>query len=228
MDIKKDTARSVVLLDSHAALRDDLECLIEGTDDLSVVGSVATVTDLSICLNFIQADVVVMGLVFDGADGLRCIADMSAAHPEIRILVLSQLPEAVCAERVLNAGASGYLMKHTSAADLFDGIRRIAVGEVVLSSTMASHLLVDFSKHSSKNEADVFDRLTDRELHVLHLVGQGHATARIADQMGISKQTVSTFKERIKTKLSLTSSLPLAQAAMQQLGSVQSYELDAK
>ncbi len=211
---------SVVLLDDHAVLCDGLEGLVEGTDDLSVVGSVAT-SDLSKCLDFIQADVVVMGLIFDGADGLRCITDMSAAHPGIRFLVLSQLPEDVYAERVLNAGASGYLMNTTETADLIDGIRRVAAGEVVVSSTIASHRLANFSKHSSTDETDVFDRLTDRELHVLHLVGQGHATARIADHMGISQKTVSTFKERIKSKLSLTSSLPRTQAAMPRLGYVQ-------
>ena len=129
---------SVVLLDEHAMLRDELESLIEGTDDLSVVGSLATVADLSTCLHLIQVDVVVMGLVFDGADGLRCIANMSAVHPEIRVLVLSQLPEDVYAERALTAGGSGYLMKTSETADLLDGIRRVAAGEVVVSPTLAS------------------------------------------------------------------------------------------
>ena len=129
---------SVVLLDEHSELRDELESLIEGTDDLSVVGSVATVADLSACLHLIQVDVVVMGLVFDGADGLRYIANMSAVHPEIRILVLSPLPEDVCAERALTDGASGYLMKTSETADLLDGIRRVAAGEVVVSPTLAS------------------------------------------------------------------------------------------
>jgi DNA-binding NarL/FixJ family response regulator len=129
---------SVVLVDEHAVLRDELESLIEGTDDLSVVGSLATAAELPKCLHLIQADVVVMGLVFDGADGLRCIANMSAVHPEIRVLVLSPLPEDVCAERVLNAGASGYLTKTSETADLLDGIRRVAAGEVVISPTIAS------------------------------------------------------------------------------------------
>lgn len=211
----------VVLLDAHGIVRDGLESLIERADDLSVVGSVATVSDLSKCLHLIQVDVVVMGLIFDGNDGLRSIADLAAAHPGTRFLVLSQLPEAVYAERVLHAGGSGYVMKHVSATVLLDAVRRVAAGEVVVSSTAASHLLANFSKHSFNGEDDVFERLTDRELHVLGLVGQGHATAVIASQMGISKKTVGTFKERIKTKLSLTSSLQLSQAAMQRLGRFQ-------
>ena len=162
-----------------------------------------------------------MELVFDGADGVRGLSDWARAHPEVKFLVLSQLPERVYAERVLNAGASGYLMKHTSAADLLDGIRRLAAGEVVVSQAMASHLLANFSNRGSGNESDAFGRLTARELHVLDLVGQGYATAHIAVQMGISKKTVSTFKERIKTKLSLTSSQQLAQAATQRLGGLQ-------
>ena len=129
---------SIVLLDNDAVLRDGLESLIEGTDDLSVVGSLASAADLPKCLDFIQADVVVMGLVFDGTDGLRCLSDWSLAHPGIKFLVMSQLPEDVCAERALTAGASGYLMKTTETADLFDGIRRVAGGEIVVSPTIAS------------------------------------------------------------------------------------------
>jgi two-component system invasion response regulator UvrY len=129
---------SVVLLDDHAVLRDGLESLIEGTDDLSVVGSLATVADLSACLHLVQVDVVVMGLVLDGVDGLRCIANMSAVHPDFRVLVLSPLPEDVCAERALTAGASGYLMKTSETADLLNGIRRVAAREVVVSPTIAS------------------------------------------------------------------------------------------
>ena len=212
---------SVVLLDDHAILRDGLERVLQAADGLHVIGSMGHPRELSKCLDLIQADVVVMGLVFDGSDGLRCIADCIQAYPETKILVLSQLPEAIYAQRVLNAGAHGYLMKNVSSLVVLDGIRKVVAGEVAVSPMVASQLLAQYTSRKKGAARNGIDQLSDRELHVLTLIGQGHTTANVAKNMGICKKTVDTFKERIKVKLSLQNSTQLAQVAAQHLGRLQ-------
>ena len=212
---------SVVLLDDHAILRDGLEGVLQTMDGLDVVGSIGHPRELSKCLDLIQADVVLMGLVFDGGDGLRCIADCMSAYPDKKILVLSQLPEAIYAQRVLNAGAHGYLMKRVSLNVLLDGICKVVAGEVAVSPVVATQLLAHYTSRKKSSERSGIDQLSDRELHVLTLVGQGYTTAKVASNMGICKKTVDTFKERIKVKLSLQNSTQLAQAAAQHLGRLQ-------
>lgn len=212
---------SIALLDQHCILRDGLEVLLGGVEGFSVVGSVSKPKELLKCLDLMPVGVVLMELIFEGDDTLRNLTDWSGAYPNAKFLVLSQLPEGIYAKRVLSAGGSGYLMKSLSASMLIEGIRRVSDGEVVVSSFMAGQLLANLSKRTSRDGAYRIEQLTNRELNVLRLVGQGNATAAIATQMGISKKTVSTFKERIKAKLSLSGSLQLTEVALQYLGRFQ-------
>ncbi|KRP36010.1 MAG: hypothetical protein ABS34_09290 [Opitutaceae bacterium BACL24 MAG-120322-bin51] len=218
MNPARKTVLTIALLDQHCILRTGLESLFGAIEELAVIGSVSRPHELSKCFDILQVDVVVMGLVFDGDDALRHITDWSESYPETKFLVLSQLPEMICARRVLDAGGNGYLMKGSCPSAIIDGVHRVAAGGVVVSASIAGQLLTDFSKRTTRDEADCFDRLTDRELHVLSLIGQGHATAAIATEMDISNNTVSTCKERLKTKLSLNSSQQLMQIALQRLG----------
>ena len=218
MNQAKKGALSIALLDQHCILRDELESLFDGTEELAVVGSVSRPKELLKCFNILQVDVVVMGLIFDGDDALRDITYWSESHPETKFLVLSQLPEITCARRVLDAGGNGYLMKGSSPSALIDGVFRVAAGGVVVSASIADQLLTDFSKRTTRNEMNCFDQLTALELHVLSLIGQGYANTAIATTMDLSKDAVSTCKEGLKAKLSVTSSQQLMQLALQRLG----------
>tara|TARA_B110000285_G_scaffold223111_1_gene278192 strand:+ start:2407 stop:3069 length:663 start_codon:yes stop_codon:yes gene_type:complete len=218
MNPAKKKALSIALLDQHCTLRNGLESLFGAIEELAVVGSVSRPKELSSCFNSMQVDVVVMGLIFDGDDALGHITDWSESHPETKFVVLSQLPEMICARRVLDAGGNGYLMKRCSPCALIDGVHRAAAGGVVVSPPIADQLLADFTKRTTRDEAACFDQLTDRELYVLSLIGQGHATAAIATEMNLSKKAVNTCKEGLKTKLSLNSSQQLMQIALQRLG----------
>ena len=205
MNSARKAALSIALLNQHCILRDELEALFGGIEDLAVVGSVSRPKELSKCFNILQVDVVVMGLVFDGDDALREITDWSESHPKTKFLVLSELPEMICARRVLDAGGNGYLMKGSSPSALIDGVYRVAAGGVVASASIVDQLLTDFSKRTTRNEMRCFDQLTAPELHVLSLVGQGHANAAIATKMDLSKEAVSTCKECLKACLLYTS-----------------------
>jgi len=217
MDPAKKKALSIALLDQDCTFRNGLETLF-GIEELAVVGSVSRPKELSSCFNSMQVDVVVMGLIFDGYDALGHITDWSNSHPETKFLVLSQLPEKICSRRVLDAGGNGYLMKKCSPSALIDGVHRVAAGGVVVSPPIVDQLLAEFSKRMTRDEAACFDQLTDRELYVLSLIGQGYATAAIAAEINLSKKAVSTCKDGLKTKLSLNSSDQLMPIALKCLG----------
>lgn len=208
---------SLALVDGHCVLRDGMESLFEATCGFSVVGSFSDPKELAGCLRSFQVDVIITEILFSEVDALRCIADWAKEFSETKVLVLSQFPESAYAERALNAGAAGYLMKDTPTERIIEAVREVHSGQLALSPTMSNQLLSNFSRWRSENPGDL-SKLSDRELLVLTMVGQGHTTAAIAHTMGISKKTVSTFKERIKVKLSLDNGLQLTQVAMQNFG----------
>lgn len=208
---------SLAVVDRHCVLRHGLESLFESVCEFSVVGSFADPKELPPCLHRFRVDVIITELLFNDVDALRCIADWARAFPETKVLVLSQFPESIYAERALNAGAAGYLMKDTPTEQLIEAVRTVREGRLALSPAMSHHLLANFSRWRNENAGDL-DRLSDRELMVMTLIGQGQPSAQIAHTMGISKKTVSTYKERIKDKLSLESGLQLTQAALQHFG----------
>lgn len=210
---------SLVIIDNHCILRDGLVCLLESVENFSVVGSFAKPSEVSECLGSLQVDVVIMELLYVEADALRCIADWSSEYPSTKVIVLSQFPEDVYAERVLKAGAAGYLMKDAPSSELITALRKVHAGEVAVSPEMSSRLLSNFSRwRKPSSPAGDLSLLSDREMLVLTLIGQGQPTSRIAETMGVSKKTVSTFKERIKVKLSLSTGLQLTQIAMEHFG----------
>lgn len=211
---------SIALVDEHAVLRDAFGRLLLD-EGFKVVGNFSSPAEFAAIQGCDHVDVIVMGLIFSGFDGLRCIADWSKEFTNTRILVLSQLPEMTYAERVLNAGASGYLMKSASLDTVMAAVHRVAQREVAVSRQVANRLLARATSRFQLDGRDDLDCLSDRELHVLSLVGQGYANASIAAEMGVSKKTVDSFKERIKSKLSLSNSAQLAQAAAQYLGRFQ-------
>ena len=118
------------------------------------------------------------------------------------ILVLSQLPEGIYAQRVLNAGAHGFLMKSVSLITLvLDGIRKVVAGEVAVSPTVANQLLAQYTSRNKGAERNGIDQLSDRELHVLTLIGQGHTTASVASSMGISKKQWIPLRNALRQSL---------------------------
>ncbi|MEO7724790.1 MAG: response regulator transcription factor [Chthoniobacterales bacterium] len=136
----------------------------------------------------------------EGRDGVLLIKDLKARYPGLRILAISLKSEEVYAERILRAGACGYWMKSGPSEELIRAIETCLSGEFYLSQRMgffAVRKLVD----APRSSASPVGGLTDRELHVFGLIGAGHGTGRIAEQLGISRKTVETHQEHIKTKL---------------------------
>lgn len=193
----------ILLVDDHPLVLTGLSQIINSQPDLMVCGEASTPAGALKAVTQLQPDLVVLDLRLKGGDGLELIRTLKAQFPSLRILVLSQFDEALYAERVLRAGAQGYLMKDQATADLLGAIRPVLSGEVYLNRTMTNHLLQKTFANKPLPRTARVEQLTDRELQVLLLLGTGIGTRKIAEQLNLSIKTVETYREHLKQKLDL-------------------------
>ncbi len=162
-----------------------------------------------------KPDVVVISLSLDDAYGLDLSMQLIAQHPNLRILVFSQYDEKVFAERTIEAGAMGYIMKRTSMSDVLDGIRSVMRNETFLSTSMTARLLNKITKGASASNTQVMDQLTHRELAVLLMMGEGASPQDMANRLKLDRKTVETHRRRVKEKLGFGSVSALLHFATQ-------------
>jgi DNA-binding NarL/FixJ family response regulator len=147
--------------------------------------------------------------------GVELIKEIRARKPELPILVLSMHDESLHAERVLRAGAKGYIMKQEATEQVMNAIRRVLRGEVYLSERMASRMVNRLVAGPQNVGGSPIERLSDREFEVFQMIGHGVGPSEIAEKLGLSVKTVETHRERIKEKLNLASGSELIRYAMQ-------------
>ena len=150
-----------------------------------------------------------------GASGLELIKDLAARHPRLRMLTLSTHDETLYAERALRAGAKGYVMKQEPIANVMQAIRKILDGEIYLSQTMNDRLLRKMVHPRAASPGADIEQLSDRELEVYRLLGQGRGTRQIAEELHVSISTVETHRTHIKDKLHLASAPELVRRAVE-------------
>lgn len=213
--VEKTGAVSVLILDSLRLSGLGLACLLKECSDFEIVGNEQCPKRLPDYFNLMKVDVVLMEVAYLKGDPFRFVADWSREYPGVRFFVLAAYPEAVYAERMIRAGASGYLEKTVEPEQLVGAVRRVMSGEVVVSPVIAQRMLSAMSgnRGGQKDVSSGAAALTDRELQVLAYVAQGASTSEIAQLMGIGVKTVDSYKERIKSKLALKNSVQLIQAA---------------
>jgi two-component system, NarL family, response regulator NreC len=159
-----------------------------------------------------QPELLLLDLFLGNRDGIALIKDFSGRFPEIGILVLSDRLEPTFAERVLEAGASGYVMKSASSKQLLEAVKQVLRGQTYV--TPRDRLLSQHSSVDLPQEAEADLRtLTDRELHVFQLIGLGLGTGRVAVELGLSRKTIEGYKERIKNKLGYANANALSMGA---------------
>ena len=207
--------RTILIVDDHPVLRRGLAALIESEPGLAVCGEAATCRAALDALRTNQPDLVIVDLVLEGCDGLDLVKHMKTRHPQIPALVLSMHDEAVYAERSLRAGARGYVTKQELDDTLLTAIHRLLDGEVYMSHKLEARLAAKFVTGRTLNTNSVLDTLSDRELQVFRLIGQGRSTRQIAETLHLSIKTVESHREHIKQKLSIESAAELAQRATQ-------------
>ena len=162
-----------------------------------------------------QPDLVIVDLVLEGCDGLDLVKYMKTHHPQIPALVLSMHDEAVYAERSLRAGARGYITKQELGDTLLAAIQRLLDGEMYMSHKLKARLAEKFVTGRTLQTSSPLDALSDRELQVFRLIGQGRSTRQIAETLHLSIKTIESHREHIKRKLSIASAAELAQRATQ-------------
>lgn len=196
-------------------LRRGLAALIASEPDLAVCAEAATCLAGLDAIREHQPDLVIVDLVLDGSDGLDLVKAMRAHHPAIPALVLTLHDESVYAERALRAGARGYVTKHEIDARVLTAIRRVLAGETYMSEALERRFARRFMSGFTLDTDSPVGALTDRELQVFRLIGQGRGTRQIAEMLHLSVKTIESHCEHIKQKLGLESAPELVQRAAQ-------------
>jgi len=201
---KAPLARSTILLvDDHPVLREGLVSLINRERDLQVCAQAASAEEAMDAAEKFRPDLAIVDLSLQGKPGLELVKELRTHFPQIKILVLSMHDELLWAERVLRAGASGYVMKQEKPRVLLEQIRKALRGETSVSESIASTLLRKLGG-ARAGAGNPEDGLGDRQLEVLQLISQGLSTRQIAAAMHISVKTVEAHREHIKRKLNLS------------------------
>ncbi len=209
-------ARSTVfIVDDHPIVRQGLALLINREPDLVVCGDAQDAGSGLSLIEEMRPSLVIVDLSLNGPDGLELLKNIRSRHPNLPVLILSMLDESLYAERALRAGANGYIMKQEATERVLVAVRRILGGEIYVSDRMAGRMLHRFVGGAPEGEPSPIAHLTDRELEVFRLIGEGLGTRQIAEQLHISVKTVESYQAHIKEKLSLRNARELVQRAIQ-------------
>ncbi len=208
--------RRVLIVDDHPIVRQGLRRMIEPEPDLVVCGEVQTEREARAAIRALSPDVVIVDISLAQGDGLELVRDVHAQRPELPMLVLSMHDELIYAERLLAAGASGYIMKHAASDQLLIALRQVLSGDVYLSESLAANLGRSGPEGASgaTGAGDPIDRLSNRELQVLSLIGRGLSSREAAESLGLSVKTVETHRQSLKRKLNLATNAQLLQYAI--------------
>ena len=210
------TKRSrVLVIDDHPIVRQGLAQMIDREPDLMVCGDAEEAKTALQAIAILKPDIVVIDISLNGPSGLEILKTIRQNDPTLRVLILSMHDEMVYAERALRAGANGYIMKQEATEMVLAALRRILEGEVYVSNRVASRMLKQLVGGAPANQQSAIDGLTDRELEVFRLIGEGYGTRQISDQLHLSVKTVETYQSHIKEKMGLRNARELVQYAIQ-------------
>src|SRR5215831_5122909 len=210
-------AKRIVVVDDHPLFRKGLEQLIHSDETFAVCGEAENASEAMDVIRKLVPDLVIVDLGLPGANGIELIKNIRAEFSKLPILVLSMHDESLYALRSLRAGADGYVMKHEAMANVIVAIREVFNGRPYLSPAMAAQVITKFAHRQAEGEADAVERLSDRELEILDLIGKGHDVRHIARLLRLSPKTVETHRAHIKDKLDLKNSREVARFALQWL-----------
>jgi DNA-binding NarL/FixJ family response regulator len=208
--------RTVFVVDDHPIVREGLAQMINRESDLTVCGEAQEMHGALQMIEALKPDILILDISLNGPDGLDLLKNIRARDPSLPVLILSMHDESIYAERALRAGANGYIMKQEATEKVLVALRRILSREIYVSSRVASKMLQQFVGASSTSARhSPVDDLSDRELEVLRLMGDGHGTRQIAEELHLSVKTVESYQAHLKEKLSLKNLRELVQYAIQ-------------
>jgi DNA-binding NarL/FixJ family response regulator len=211
----KRSKATIYLVDDHPIVRQGLARLINQESDLIVCGEASEASQALDAVTALKPDLTVVDLSLSDTDGIDLIKTLRTRSPHMPVLVLSMHKESLYAERVLRAGAKGYIMKREPPEHVILAIRKVLKGDIYLSEQMSNQLLEQLSSHATRSGAPTMQSLSDRELGIFELIGSGHTTRQIAEALHLSVKTIDSYREHIKEKLHLQNAAQLAQHAFE-------------
>lgn len=207
--------KTVLIVDDHPLLRQGLALLINQQEDMQVCAEAEEAQAAMQAIVQQNPDIMILDISLNGPDGLELLKGIRASNPDLPVLILSMHDESIYAERALRARANGYIMKQEATEKVLVAVRRILNGELYLSDRMSNKMLQQFIGGAPSMIQPRVSSLSDRELEVFQLIGEGRATREIAEELHLSVKTVETYQAHIKEKLALRSGRELIQHAIQ-------------
>ena len=207
-------AAKVLIVDDHPIVRQGLADLVDQEENLTVCGQAGDPGEALAAIKQLSPDMVTIDISLKESSGIELIKDIQNQYPDLPLLAISMHEESLFAERALRAGARGYIMKREATKKVITAIRKVLKGDIYLSEAMATKVLSKVLS-GEKPFASPIDRLTDRELEVFTLLGEGRTTRQVAEQLHLSIKTIETHRAHIKEKLNLADANELMRHAFQ-------------
>jgi len=214
MVAKKNRSR-ILLVDDHPIVRQGLAEMIDHQNDLMVCGIAEDVHKALDEIAALQPDLVVVDISLRTSNGIELLKNIKLRHPKMLVLMLSMHDETLYAVRALRAGAAGYIMKQEVTENVLTAIRQVLSGEIYLSEQMEKKMMRQLVGGRGARSGSPLEDLSDRELEVFNLIGQGHGTRQIAEELHLSIKTIESHRAHIKEKLNLNNATELVQHAIQ-------------
>jgi DNA-binding NarL/FixJ family response regulator len=204
----------VFIVDDHPLVREGLTNLINGQDDLIVCGEAKDVAQTINGIVKARPDVALIDISLENESGLELVKQLRSQFPQMALIILSMHDEGLYAERALRAGARGYVMKHETSKSVLASIRQVLAGGVYVSAKIVKRMALRLASSREALARSPVERLSDRELEIFRLLGQGRTTSQIAEDLNLSLKTVQAYCARAKEKFGVTSLTELLRAAI--------------
>jgi DNA-binding NarL/FixJ family response regulator len=210
-----DAKARVLVVDDHPIVRQGLVQLLNCESDFMVCAEAGDARKAMAAIAEAKPDLGIVDISLQGTNGIELIKNIVAQWPDFPILVLSMHDESLYAERALRAGAKGYLMKQEAPEKLMEALRRILNGQIYVSEKLSNKMMHNAIGGKNREDTSPVANLSDRELEVLQLIGQGHGTRQIAEDLCLSVKTIESHRAHIKEKLTLKTAPEMVRFAVQ-------------
>jgi len=213
--LKSSRKNKIFIVEDHPIFRDGISQLINKEEDMCVVGGCENSNE---CLKYLKdnnPDLVIVDITLKDSCGIELTKEIKKTFPSLPVLILSMHEELIFADRVLKAGARGYMTKREATGKVIEAIRRVLQGKIYICDTMIDHFLERSITGGQNFNSSPVEKLSEREFEVFNLIGKGMTNRNIAEVLSVSTNTISTYRERIKEKLNLQNNAELNRYAMQ-------------
>lgn len=207
--------KKVLIVDDHPITRQGMRMLIDQQPDFTVCGEADNAAYAMELATRLKPDLAIVDITLRTANGIELTKNLKAHSPDLLILIVSMHDEELFAERALRAGAKGYLMKHEASDQVTSALRRIVSGDIYVSERVQARMLSRMVNNRTGEVVSPVESLSDREMEVFQLLGNGYSTRQIAERLNLSVKTIDSYREHLKLKLNLESGADLIRYAIQ-------------